>query len=342
MEELININAANYKQLLKSYIDSQDEQALYGVEMVSKAFIKNNILPEEIVNLHIQAMKEISSDFGEEYRHSMNFLLEAMISYGIAMQEIQMLREEKHVLKSEISVAASMQETLLGTTKPEIDGLDIGIISVPAHQMNGDYHHFIKGKDGSLGIAIADVIGKGIPAALCMSMIKYSMDSYPEEVMSPKSILKNLNRVVEKNVDASMFITMCYAQYLPAEQKLKFSSAGHEPGYYYNAEKDTFEEIKTKGLVLGVSPDYDYQEYEWMIADNDMVILLTDGVTECRDGERFIETREVLDIIKKYADLPAQDMVERVYKHFERLQDFQLRDDFTLLVLRKDVSTNEN
>ncbi|WP_337017114.1 PP2C family protein-serine/threonine phosphatase [Oceanobacillus massiliensis] len=337
MEDVIGKNAANYKELLRSYMESQDEQALYGVEKVSKAFIQNNILPEEIVNLHIQSMSEVHKDLSDEYKHSMNFLLEAMIFYGLAMQEIPLLKEEKHVLQSEISVAASMQETLLGTTKPSIEGLDIGVISVPAHQMNGDYHHFIKGKDGSLGIAIADVVGKGIPAALCMSMIKYAMDSYPEESMSPQSILRNLNRVVERNVDPSMFITMCYAHYIPSESKLRYSSAGHEPGYYYNAQTDSFHEIEAKGLVLGVSPDTEYKQYEQSINKDDMVILLTDGVTECRDGDRFIDSNEVLGIIREYAHLPAQEMVDSVFKHFERLQDFQLRDDFTLLILRKDV-----
>src|SRR5690625_7168601 len=98
----------------------------------------------------------------------MQFLLETMIAYGLAYQEFQVLREEQLKLKSEISVAASMQDTFLATTKPKIEGIDIGVISVPAEQMNGDYHHFVKGKDGSLGVAIADVIGKGVPAALCM------------------------------------------------------------------------------------------------------------------------------------------------------------------------------
>ncbi|MEC5424704.1 PP2C family protein-serine/threonine phosphatase [Virgibacillus sp. C22-A2] len=338
MDEVMQkLDATNYKDLLKHYIDTQDEKALYGVEQVSKSFIKSNILPEEIVNLHIQALAELYPNLFEDFQHSMSFLLEAMISYGLAHQEFQMLREKQYELKSEISVAASMQDTLLGTTKPAIEGLDIGVISVPAHQMNGDYHHFVKGKDGSLGIAVADVIGKGIPAALCMSMIKYSMDSYPEESMTPKAILKNLNRVVERNVDPSMFITMFYAQYIPSQSKLHYSSAGHEPGYYYNAEKDSFTEIETQGLVLGVSPDTDYKQYELQINKGDMVIMLTDGVTECRDGDRFIESEEVLDVIKQYANLPAQEMVNNVYKHFERLQNFELRDDFTLLILRKEV-----
>src|SRR5699024_3368657 len=126
-----------------------------------------------------------------------------------------------------------------------------------------------------------------------------------------------------------------YAQYIPSEFKLIYSTAGHEPGFYYNAKHATFEELATPGLVLGVMPDSKYTQSELTVDEGDMVILLTDGVTECRDGDRFIETEEVLEVIKYYSDLPAQEMVNQVYKHFERLQDFQLNDDFTLLILRK-------
>lgn len=334
MGDVVDLNTA-YKDLLKSYMETRDETYLYRAEMISKSFLKDNIPPEEIVNLHMQVLAELYPDLSADYQESMNFLLETMISYGLAHKEHQKLREEQMELKSEIAVAAGMQDTLLSTVKPAIEGLDIGVISVPAHQLNGDYHHFVKGTDGTLGIALADVRGKGIPAALCMSMIKYSMDSFSEESMNPPTILANLNRVVERNVDPSMFITMFYAQYNPKESKLRYSSAGHEPGFYYNAATDTFEEIEAKGLVLGVSLDAMYQQYEQYINEGDMVILLTDGVTECRQGERFIETSEVLDIIRHYAYLPAQEMVEHVYRYFERLQSFQLRDDFTLIILQK-------
>ncbi len=333
----MKLDTEAYKALMKRYIETRDEQSLYEIEQASKAFIKNNVLPDEIVNMHIQSLQDLYPNLSEDIQYSMNFLLEAMIAYGIAHQEYQQLREKQSELKAEISVAASMQETLLETKKPNIEGLDIGVISVPAHQMNGDYHHFVKGRDGSLGIAMADVIGKGIPAALCMSMIKYAMDSYPEDAMTPKAILANMNRVVERNVDPSMFITMFYAQYLPSDHTLRYASAGHEPGFYYNSSQDAFVELKTKGLVLGVTPDTTYPQYELKIEQGDMVILLTDGVTECRDGERFIEREEVLDVIKQNAHLPAQVMVDQTFKYFERLQDFELRDDFTLLILRREV-----
>nr|WP_157052525.1 PP2C family protein-serine/threonine phosphatase [Ornithinibacillus contaminans] len=332
-----NLDARNYTDLLKHYIATQDETALYGAEQISKAFIKKNILPEEIVNLHIQALLEIYPELHEQIHISMNFLLEAMISYGLAHQEFQQLREKQVELKSEIHVAASMQQMLLQSEIPKTEELDIGVISVPANQMNGDYHHFVKGKDGSIGIAIADVIGKGIPAALSMSMIKYAMDSFPENVMATNAILASLNRVVERNVDPSMFITMFYAQYKPATGTLYYSSAGHEPGFYYQQQTQEFQEIEAKGLVLGVNPTTTYTQYELQLEKDDMIILLTDGVTECRKDGQFIERDEVLEVIRTYMHLPAQEAVNRVYKHFERLQDFQLRDDFTLVIVKKVV-----
>ncbi|MGN8647755.1 PP2C family protein-serine/threonine phosphatase [Gracilibacillus sp. HCP3S3_G5_1] len=325
----------NYRSLLKKYIASQDETSLYQAEQFSKLSMQHNISPEEIINVHIQALKDLYPDLPAEIDSSMNFLLETMISYGLAYQEFQSLREKQGELESEISVAANMQQTLLSTIKPDIEGLDIGAISVPAHQMNGDYYHFVTDKSNNLGIAIADVIGKGIPAALAMSMIKYSLDSFPETMRNPSVILENLNRVVERNVDTSMFITMFYGLFNHQTGSLQFSSAGHEPGFYYCAAKDQFFEIKTKGLVLGVSGQATYEQLEITMESGDMVVLLTDGVTECRIGDRFIETEEVLEVIRRYMHLPAQEAVRLVYRHFERLQDFQLRDDFTLIFLKK-------
>ncbi|WP_163582699.1 PP2C family protein-serine/threonine phosphatase [Gracilibacillus saliphilus] len=325
----------NYRNLLKKYIASQDEKSLYQAEQFSKLSMKHNISPEEIINVHIQALKELYPDLPTEIDSSMNFLLETMISYGLAYQEFQSLREKQGELESEISIAANMQQTLLSTTKPDIKGMDIGAISVPSHQMNGDYYHFVTDESNNLGVAIADVIGKGIPAALAMSMIKYSLDSFPETMRNPSVILENLNRVVERNVDTSMFITMFYGLFNHETGSLQFSSAGHEPGFYYCATKDQFYELTTKGLVLGVSDQATYEELEITMKPDDMVVLLTDGVTECRIGERFIETEEVLEVIRQYMHLPAQEAVESVYRHFERLQDFQLRDDFTLIFLKR-------
>lgn len=257
------------------------------------------------------------------------------MGYGLAYQEHQSLRDQQLEIRSEIQIAANVQQTLLETSVPTIDSLDIGAISVPAKQMNGDYHHFVQDEQG-ISIAVADVIGKGIPAALCMSMIKYAMDSFPESRKNPNQILENLNRVVERNVDPSMFITMFYGMYNTVDHQFTYASAGHEPGFYYHFSTREFEDLTAKGLVLGIDQNYKYKQYQKNVKPGDMVVLLSDGVTESRTDEGFVERSAITDLIRQNIDLPSQQIVEKS-TGILKMQDFQLRDDFTLIIIRRMV-----
>ncbi|MBU8908760.1 PP2C family protein-serine/threonine phosphatase [Desertibacillus haloalkaliphilus] len=327
----------NYKNLIRKYLLHKREQDLYQAQQFSKRMLENQISPEEMVSLHRTVIEELLPDIPDEVSDSFEFLLEVMIGYGLAYREHQSLRDRQQELEAEIDVAASMQQTLLPSRLPNDESLDIGVISVPAHKMSGDYYHYIQDENNCIGIAIADIIGKGVPAALCMSMIKYAMDSLPEQRMQPGALLENLNRVVEQNVDDSMFITMMYGSYDPRVHQFSYSGAGHEPGFYYHANNDSFEELYAKGLVLGVSRKTTFREYTKQVEAGDFIVLLSDGVTECRDGDRFIEREEITGLIRKYMDQPAQDVVEHVYKELNEMQGFKLTDDFTLMILRRKV-----
>lgn len=325
-----------YRVLLRNYINEQTETALYQAQKFSRKTIEHQIPPEEIISTHRKVLQEIIPDIQSEVLSSLDFLLEVMMGYGLAYQEHQSLRDQQLEIRSEIQIAANVQQTLLETSMPITDSLDIGAISVPAKQMNGDYYHFVQDEQG-ISIAVADVIGKGIPAALCMSMIKYAMDSFPESRLNPNQILENLNRVVERNVDPSMFITMFYGMYNTIDHIFTYASAGHEPGFYYHSSSDTFQDLITKGLVLGVDQHVKYVQYHKNIEPGDMVVLLSDGVTESRTDEGFVERSVITDSIRKYKELPSQQIVEEIYRNFEKMQDFQLRDDFTLIILRRMV-----
>lgn len=326
-----------YTELLKQYLENDNQAYLTNADTMSKSFVDKKVLPEEIIKIHIEAIEELYGGVSEDYKKSLMFLFEAMFSYRNAHEEFATMKEAQLELKSEIEVAANMQSVLLTTEKPSLEGLDIGAISVPYQQLNGDYYHFAQGESNALGVTIADVIGKGFPAALSMSMIKYSMDSFYEESMSPKGILRHLNRVVERNVASNMFITMFYGQYFPKSSLFKYASAGHEPGFIYRAENKSFEEMDTSGLVLGVLPDTKYEQFQIKLDMGDMIILLTDGVTECHRGDRFITRDELIEVIDLFTHLPAQEHVEAVYNHFFQLDDFKLRDDFTLIIMKKTV-----
>ncbi|OEH93071.1 PP2C family protein-serine/threonine phosphatase [Bacillus solimangrovi] len=335
MEEKTTLEV--YKNILGEYLTNRNETALYRAQRFSRIALENNTSPEEVINMHILALQEIFPELRQEVRDSFDLLLEVMMEYGMAYQEHQSLRIQQFELKAEIEVAANMQQTLLKTNYPDINSLDIGAVSVPSKKMNGDYFHFVQDENQCVSVAIADIIGKGIPAALCMSMIKYTMESHSETRMNPQSVLENLNRVVEQNVDPSMFITMLYGVYDLRNHCFSYASAGHEPGFRYIAEKGRFEDLFTKGLVLGVSRNATYKEYRCKLESNDMIILLTDGVTECRSGNDFIERETISEIIKENIHLPAQEIVDNVYRRLEKLQDFELRDDFTLIIIRRQV-----
>ncbi|WP_110926397.1 PP2C family protein-serine/threonine phosphatase [Bacillus massiliglaciei] len=323
-----------YRETLSKYLNDQTEQALYQGQKISRQNIENDIYPEEVISMHKNILMELCPDTPAKVLDSFDFLLEVMMGYGMAYRENLSLRHQQQELKSEIEIAASVQHTLLETTVPEIEGLEIGAISVPARQMNGDYYHFVQDENNCVGVAIADVIGKGIPAALCMSMIKYAMDSLPEHRNDPSTVLESLNRVVEHNVDPSMFITMFYGLYDTQKHLFSYSAAGHEPGFYYDAANGTFCDLEAKGLLLGVDKKTKYCQYEKKVEPGDMIILLSDGVTECRTSEGFIERETLIELISENIHLSPQQIVYNIYKKLEKMQNFQLRDDFTLIILK--------
>lgn len=327
----------HYESMIKEYLKSGDERALYQGQQFSHELLEQQISPEDVLSLHVQAVRNIFRFLPEQLNDTFDFLMEVMVAYGLAYREHQSLRSKQQQLDLDIEVAASMQETFLRGEIPESEELDIGALSRPARKMSGDYFHFVQDEHDCISIAIADVIGKGIPAALSMSMIKYAMDSVPEQRMQPGGIMENLNRVVEQNVSSDMFITMMYGIYDPRVHRFYYSGAGHEPGFFYSANSDEFQEFSAKGLVLGASNDTKYREFEKSVEIGDMIILLSDGVTECRTEKGFIEREEIIDLIRQNLHLNAQKIVDSVYAELERLQDFQLRDDFTLIILRRKV-----
>ncbi|MFL6559968.1 MAG: PP2C family protein-serine/threonine phosphatase [Bacillus sp. (in: firmicutes)] len=332
----MDIFKSRYRHLLRSYLKESSEKALYQAQLFGRKSIIQQISPEVIISLHSEALKEIFPDIQEEVLLSFDFLLEVMIDYGLAYQEHQSMRGQQLEMKSEIEMAASIQENLLETDIPQIDDLDIGVTSIPARQMNGDYHHFIH-EGQNIHIAIADVIGKGIPAAICMSMIKYAIDSLPESKRSPHFVLESLNRVVEDNLDEGMFITMFYGMYDTDNHAFTYAAAGHEQGFYYHSDTNSFEDLQTKGLVLGVDQNFTYEQYQKQVLPGDMIVLLSDGVTEARTEEGFIERSVITDLIQKYQHLTAQEMVELIYRDLEKMQNFEINDDFTLIILRRKV-----
>ncbi|EKU47128.1 SpoIIE family protein phosphatase [Staphylococcus massiliensis] len=324
-----------YHALLDNYLNNHPGLSIYDdCKKFANNVIQDDIPPEEIVKLHREYVdeRELSET---DIKRSFDILHEIVKYFGYSYRDYKKLIDRVEVHDKEVDLAARLQQTMLKTEIPQFDSIQIGVISVAAQRVSGDYFNLIDHKDGTMSFAVADVIGKGIPAALAMSMIKFGMDSYGHSQL-PSDGLKRLNRVVEKNVNTNMFVTMFYGLYEEMNHILYCSSAGHEPGYIFRAEDDDFEEINVRGRVLGVSQQTRYQQDEIKIHIEDMVIIFTDGVTEIRkpDGE-FIDKKYLLNIIHAYKHMHPQDIVQLLYEELLTLQDPGKKDDLTILIIKR-------
>ncbi|MFU0763035.1 PP2C family protein-serine/threonine phosphatase [Staphylococcus pasteuri] len=325
----------DYKKLIDESLSTNNKtQLIKKCEEFTNEVIKKDILPEDIVEIHKNYISSL--DIAEhEALNTLDVLQEVVKGFGYSYREYQKLVNKLQYHDKEIDLASRLQQTMLKTDIPQFDSIQIGVISVAAQKVSGDYFNLIDHNDGTMSFAVADVIGKGIPAALAMSMIKFGMDSYGHSQL-PSEGLKRLNRVVEKNVNQNMFVTMFYGLYEEMNHLLYCSSAGHEPGYVYRAETEEFQEIEVRGRVLGISQQTRYSQQEIPIYIDDLVIILTDGVTEARNKEgEFIKKETLLNLIKKYKHMHPQDIVQIIYEAILKVQNPHKKDDMTILIIKR-------
>ncbi|PIC65106.1 phosphoserine phosphatase [Sporosarcina sp. P13] len=324
-----------YKQMLENYLHSKGEEDLYLGQQFSRSFIEKNIAPEDVISIHKNSIEELIEDLPADVGVSFDFLIEMMIHYGLALKEHQSLIRKQESIQMEMDIAVRVQNTLLQTTTPEVIGLDVGWISKPAKQMNGDYVYFLNETSNEVCLAVADIIGKGMSAAMHMSMVKFGMDSLRYEQRSPSEVLSFINNMIEKSISDSMFISMFYGKYDTDTSTFRYASAGHEPALLYRAAEKKFLLLESKGLLLGVQEGAKYEERIVRLEEGDFIAVMTDGVTETRTEKGFIE----LDILEKLLhDVKcekAQTMVDFIFNQLSKMQDYVLHDDFTLVILKK-------
>lgn len=324
-----------YQKILADYLVNQTERNLYIGQNFIRQLIQKKIAPEEVINIHKCAIEQICPDITADMLHSYDFLIEIMVHFGLTLKEHQSLLEQQEELRIEMNVATKIQNMILKTTIPKVEQVDIGMVSIPIRKMNGDYVHFLSDDDHYVSVAVTDVVGKGVPAALCMSMVKYGLDTLEYANNDPSYVLEVLNRIIEKSVDDSMFVSMFYGTYDIDESVFTYGSAGHEPAIYYNAREKTFYDLESKGLLLGVLPEVKYPQYEIELEEDDFIVMITDGVTDFRkQGE--LDPRDVIkNLSLSYRNLSAQEMCEKMYAYLKALPDFDLEDDFTVVIFKK-------
>ncbi|MDE0106584.1 MAG: SpoIIE family protein phosphatase [Bryobacterales bacterium] len=223
-------------------------------------------------------------DFGD-LRVTIDRTLENSVVWKQAMES----RDQLAVLESELDVARRMQASILPTEFPREDRFEIHANMEPAQAVGGDFYDVQELPDGCLGMAIADVSGKGVPAALFMMSSRTLLKGAAIGSSDPATVLNTVNGVLSDDNAEMMFVTVLYAVYDPKTRTYTYASGGHDSPLVVHADGSATLLPHTGGVALGVMPGMEYQTHSVTLEKGDTVLLYTDGVTEAQnvDGEQF-------------------------------------------------------
>ena len=298
------------------------------------------------VGLAVAAMQHGVSDFVEKPWDNARLLqiLETQISQGRERREARRRASEEkqaqeealqhlHEQEREISEAKAIQERLLPRETPQFAGYEVATSWQSAEAVGGDYFDVLALGEDTLGLCIADVAGKGIPAALLMSNLQAAVRGLSSPSLAPDLLCNSLNSLVWRNTHTDRFITFFYAQLNGPARRLSYANAGHNPPVVVHAD-GSHERLREGGGVLGVFEEQRFELGTVQLAPGDRLVLFTDGVTEAsdREGEEFGEHR-LLSFLKEHRALPATALRGKIATAIAEFSGGHLTDDATLLVL---------
>jgi putative ABC transport system permease protein len=252
---------------------------------------------------------------------------------------------EQETLRRDIALASDVQRRLLPEAPPRDECADFAAVSVPARRIGGDYYDFVELRDRKIGIALADVSGKGVAAALIMSVVQASLRIISSEAdVSPPRLVARMNQFVHRSTPASKYATFFYAQLDQNRRQLRYVNAGHNAPYLLRASRQStadpasseIEQLSVGGTVVGMFPDMDYEEATVELRTGDVLLAFTDGVPEAHnpENEEFGEER-LQQLLRQTAHLPADEISARIAAEMKGwIRDAEQYDDLTFIVMK--------
>jgi serine phosphatase RsbU (regulator of sigma subunit)/ketosteroid isomerase-like protein len=248
----------------------------------------------------------------------------------------QEIRDRERV-EQELMVARSIQQASLPKEVPQLEGWQIAPYYQPAREVGGDFYDFHLLPEGQLGLVVGDATGKGVPAALVMSTTCGMLRLAAQGSSSPGQMLRGVNEVLFPNIPSNMFVTCFYAILDPKSGRLSYANAGHDLPYLHR-NGDT-EELRARGMPLGLMPKMSYEEKETILHSGEAALLYSDGLVEAHDpaGEMFgfPRLRALIDEHGEKLSL-ADLLLEELYSFAG--ERWEQEDDITILTLRRSAT----
>ncbi|MCK4428089.1 MAG: SpoIIE family protein phosphatase [candidate division Zixibacteria bacterium] len=261
----------------------------------------------------------------------------------IAMQSAQVIEsarlyeEEKKLqqMEEDLKTARNIQLSLLPKETPSLPHVDIAGLTLAAKEVGGDYYDFINIDEDRLGIVIADVSGKGMPAALLMANVQATLRAQALANHNPSECIAKSNSLLCKSVDVGKFVTLFYGILNTKEKNFTYTNAGHCYPLIFNS-KGEFRQLEKGGLILGMLEDYSYQEEKIVLQPGELLLLYTDGITEAfnQRDEQFEEER-LIKVVQENLSRDAKEISKQIVDDVIAFQeDVPQSDDLTLVVMK--------
>ncbi|TMQ71720.1 MAG: hypothetical protein E6K81_09360 [Candidatus Eisenbacteria bacterium] len=257
---------------------------------------------------------------------------------SVSLQNALLVRERVQVVRieEELRLARQIQRSFLHVEFPATPGFDVHAVNIPSKEVGGDFYDLVPAGDGGFVLAIADVAGKGVPAALLSSMLQASLRTQAGSIASVAEILRNINSLVYRATAIHQFATFFIARIEHDPVRMTFSNAGHNyPMVLRRGHEPVF--LQRGGIVLGVMDGARYEEGDLSLRAGDLVVLYTDGVSEAVDraGEFYGDDRLCEMVRGLPHDLSAREVIERILAALRGFLDGEeARDDVTVMAVR--------
>jgi len=286
------------------------------------------------------AMVLVGKANGDVFRSGDVKLVDALAGYtGISIYNSRLVQRarEAEALRHEMTLARKIQQSLLPHSSPNISNLQIAGYCIPAAEVGGDFFGYFKLGANRWAIAVADVSGHGVGAALTMASLRSILRSESGTSSSPAKIVSKTNELLcEDTQDTEMYATLFFSIYDAREKTLHYTNAGHVTPWLYNANEDKWITLGEGGLAVGFFPDETYVQASVNLEKDDIIIMYTDGITEAKNTAKFMFSEEkLLKTVEanktQSATAIAEAILNAVKKH---LQESEQKDDITLVVAK--------
>ena len=271
-------------------------------------------------------------DFGD-----LKITIDRTVQHMIMWRDALESRDRLVALQNELDMARRMQQSILPTAFPDGPGYDVSARMEPARDVGGDFFDIVRLDQGRVGLAVADVSDKGVPAALFMMSSRTLLKGAAIGRIAPDKVLGEVNQLLCEANDAAMFVTVCYAIFDPASGELVYGCGGHDSPLVVHADGGSTVLPQTGGVALGVVPELDYRMNTVTLQPGDVALFYTDGVTEAENEAReqfgIERLRQAIAETRPGSAEAAVDAVFGAVKAFAG--DAAQHDDITCMTLHR-------